>query len=78
MARKTTFVPPSEPVPPLPTPDQLKDIAWVQDFLQVSRSRVFQMIRKDGLPYIKWDRILRFHPHAVVQWAVERQQQKSA
>jgi hypothetical protein len=55
----------------------LKDIAWVQNFLQVSRSRVFQLMKNDGLPYIKWDRILRFHPHAVVRWAEEKQQ-KSA
>lgn len=76
MARKPTNVPPQAvPVPPLP--DQLKNIDWVQDFLQVSRSRVFQMMRDEGLPHLKWDRTLRFHPGEIAQWLAAKQQ-KSA
>lgn len=61
-----------EAAPPLP--DSLKDIAWVQDFLQVSRKRVFQLMQHEGLPHIKWDRTLRFHPHAIARWVNEHQQ----
>ena len=75
MVRKRSIVQQEESAPPLP--DQLKDVAWVQDFLQVSRSRVFQLMRREGLPHIKWDRTLRFHPHAIARWLVE-QQQRSA
>jgi hypothetical protein len=65
------------PVTPLPEPDQLKDIAWVANFLQVSRARVFQLKKHEGLPYIKLDRTLRFHPHAVARWAEEKQQRSA-
>jgi hypothetical protein len=65
------------PVVPLPEPDQLKDIDWVANFLQVSRTRVFQLKKHEGLPYIKLDRTLRFHPHAVARWAEEKQQQSA-
>jgi hypothetical protein len=65
------------PVAPLSEPDQLKDIEWVRNFLQVSRSRVFQLMKNDGLPCIKLDRTLRFHPHAVVRWAEEKQQRSA-
>jgi hypothetical protein len=70
-------VPQTQELSVLPLPDQLKDIEWVQGFLQVSRSRVFQLMEREGLPYIKWDRTLRFHPHAIACWLAE-QQQKSA
>ena len=64
-------------VPALPEPDQLKDIEWVRNFLQVGRTRVFQLMKEQGLPYIKLDRTLRFHPHAVIRWAEERQQRSA-
>jgi hypothetical protein len=75
MARKKQVS--SQEPPVLPLPDQLKDIEWVQGFLQVSRSRVFQLMEREGLPFMKWDRTLRFHPHAIACWLAE-QQQKSA
>lgn len=62
------------PVAPLPEPDQLKDIDWVANFLQVSRTQVFRMKKNEGLPFIKCGHLLRFHPHAVVRWAEEKQQ----
>lgn len=65
------------PVAPLPEPEQLKDIDWVANFLQVSRSQVFRLKKQEGLPFIKLGHLLRFHPHAVALWAEEKQQ-KSA
>jgi hypothetical protein len=64
-----------ETVPTLPLPDQLKDIEWVQNFLNVSRRRVFQLMQHEGLPHLKWDRTLRFHPHAIALWLTKQQQQ---
>jgi hypothetical protein len=68
---------PVVPIAPLPEPDQLKDIEWVRNFLQVGRTRVFQLMRDQGLPYIKLNRTLRFHPHAVALWAEEKQQRSA-
>ncbi len=75
--KKVAITVPVVPVAPLPEPDQLKDIDWVANFLQVRRSRVFQLKKHDGLPYIKLDRTLRFHPYAVIKWAEERQQRSA-
>jgi hypothetical protein len=72
MSRKPTSVQ-TEVVPALPLPDQLKDIEWVQNFLQVSRRRVFQLMQHEGLPHHKWDRTLRFHPHEIARWLAKQQ-----
>ncbi len=59
----------------LPLPEKLLDVEGVQHILGVSRTRVFQLIKQNGLPHMKWKRTLRFHPHALARWLSEQQQQ---
>jgi hypothetical protein len=73
MSRKRAAI--QEQAPQLP--DEMWDIERVMAFLKVSRSRVFQLMRKEGLPCVKWDRVLRFNPLAIAKWLRE-QEQRSA
>lgn len=72
MSRKKSA--PSQEVIVLPLPENLWDVEGVQQFLGVSRPRVFQLIKHKGLPCLKWDRTLRFHPVAIARWLAEQQQ----
>jgi predicted DNA-binding transcriptional regulator AlpA len=66
---------PAERAPHLPV--KLLEVNEVASFLQVGRTRVFQLMREEGLPFLKWDRTLRFDPNDIARW-LEEQKQRSA
>ena len=50
-------------------PEKLLDIDGVMKLLSVGRDKVFELIREQGLPHIKWGtRTLRFDPNKIARW----------
>jgi predicted DNA-binding transcriptional regulator AlpA len=58
-------------VPPLP--ENLLDIQGVMKLLGVGRDKVFELMKYEDLPHIKWGaRTLRFNPHEIARWLAEQ------
>jgi len=62
-----------ETLPPL-----LLDIPQVMKLLGLSRSKVYKLIRLEGLPVVRFGRSVRVSPTSLQQWLVEREQQQVA
>ena len=54
----------------------LRDVAWVAEFLSVSRSWVYQACASGVLPCVRIGALLRFEPSAIQAW-VKGEQGKS-
>jgi excisionase family DNA binding protein len=53
----------------------LLNIPQVMQLLGLSRSKVYKLIRLEGLPVIRFGRSVRVSPAALQQWLAEREQQ---
>jgi excisionase family DNA binding protein len=53
----------------LQLPEKLLDIRGVAKRLGAGRDKIFELMRDEGLPHIKWGaRTLRFNPHEIARW----------
>lgn len=57
------------------TPSQLLllNIQQVMQVLGLSRSKVHKLIKREGLPVIRFGRAVRISPTALQQWLMERE-----
>lgn len=51
-----------------PLPEVLLDDLQVMKLLGVKRTKLHMLMRKEGLPYIKFGRSLRFDPRKIDGW----------
>lgn len=58
--------------------ETLWDTGDVATYLGVGRSTARKYVEKEGIPYIRLPRGIRFDPDAVKQWAKDREQVKDA
>ncbi len=58
-----------------PTQPKLMSVAQVADFLHLSRSKVYQLIRQEGLPVISFGRAFRVSFVSLQRWLSEREKQ---
>ncbi len=56
----------------------LLNINQVMKLLGLSRSKVYKLIRLEGLPVVRFGRSVRVSPTSLQQWLVEREQQQVA
>ncbi len=54
--------------------ESLLTIQQVTEMLQVSRPTVYVLMEREGLPYLKIGKSLRFSPLSVHAWLAEREQ----
>lgn len=54
--------------------EQLLTIKGVTEMLQVSRPTVYALIEREGLPYLKIGKSLRFSPQSVRAWLADHEQ----
>ncbi|GCE15299.1 helix-turn-helix transcriptional regulator [Tengunoibacter tsumagoiensis] len=61
-------------VPPGTAPEKLLDVKGAASWLGVSRTKVFELMRDEGLPVIRMSgRMIRFDTNSLYQWALTRQ-----
>ena len=56
----------------------LLNVPQVMKLLGFSRSKVYKLIRLEGLPVVRFGRSVRVSPTSLQQWLVEREQQQVA
>ena len=56
----------------------LLNVPQVMKLLGLSRSKVYKLIRLEGLPVVRFGRSVRVSPTSLQQWLVEREQQQVA
>ena len=56
----------------------LLNIPQVMKLLGLSRTKVYKLIRLEGLPVVRFGRSVRVSPTSLQQWLVEREQQQVA
>ena len=56
----------------------LLNIPQVMKLLGLNRSKVYKLIRLEGLPVVRFGRSVRVSPTSLQQWLVEREQQQVA
>lgn len=60
-----------------PTQPKLMNITQVARSLNLCRSTVYQLIKREGLPVIPFGRALRVSPASLEQWLIEREKKLS-
>ena len=57
------------------TPSGLLDTMGAADWLGVSRTKLFELMQEDDFPVMRLaERVIRFDPNSLYQWALKRQQ----
>jgi excisionase family DNA binding protein len=56
----------------------LLNIPQVMQLLGLSRSKVYKLIRLEGLPVVRFGRSVRVSPVALQRWLAERERQEVA
>jgi excisionase family DNA binding protein len=61
---------------PFPDKPLLLTINQVIELLQLKRNKIYDLIRKEGLPVQHFGRAVRIRPEALKQWLDERSQKE--
>lgn len=57
-----------------PAPLSLLDVEGAAEWLKVSRAKLFELMHEDDFPVIViTDKLIRFDPNSLYQWALKRQ-----
>lgn len=58
----------------MPAPSALLDVIGAAQWLSVSRAKFFELMREEDFPVIViTEKLLRFDPNSLYQWALKRQ-----
>lgn len=57
-------------------PDEVWDVKRAMDFLQVSRTAIYDLMKNDGLPYIQIGKYRKLDPRDVAAWWDRKRRQQ--